>query len=614
MNLADAKPTLADFDRSGWEQVAERAEVRVCDRYHYLFSGKARELATDTGASSALILLAVVTSFHMNLQETQQPFRPILITPTGRSAVPDDLTREHLEVLESLTLKITDPELLSRVLDVLWIRQRKYQMAQQAVEAYLGSASNLLAQHPVPAAERLERALQLSATLGKQGDLFAKVSRYAEDTLRSLSPDDSPYLPHRIMDLLLRFGIGNAAVWVADAEARAAQAERQRDLYWARAFWELKAVWDHRLGDNEAEERSRIAIAETYVQEVEAEASSDNPSFFSAALSLQQAIEAYRLIPNTAKRQRELHRRLLELQKKSTSELQTITHEVDLSEPAEYARTSVQGKSLRDALFHLALLPAQPNYPRIRKRVEERIVKHPLLFIFSGMNLDSEGRVAANRPSMLTDDQNAIEGAKLAEIYGEMNREREMRVIGLIEPTRHQILLENNVRPQDIASVIRFSPFVPENHIYQITDGLYYGLTSEFLASAHILIPQIENSVRYVLNHHGVITSTLSSEGIQENMNLNRLLYLQQTREIFGEENVFDMRGLLVEKVGPNLRNEVSHGMMSDGHFFRGREAIYLWWLVLRLCLVPVLISEQAQDGATESSVETVDESGQAGE
>ena len=237
------------------------------------------------------------------------------------------------------------------------------------------------------------------------------------------------------------------------------------------------------------------------------------------------------------------------------------------------------------------------------------MAKHPRSFLFSGVNIDSEGRVTANRPSMLTDDQNAIEAAKLAEIYADMNREREMRVIGLIEPTRRQILLEHNMRPQEIASVIHFSPFVPEGHVYQVVDGLYYGLIGEFLAAAHILIPQIENSVRYILNQRGVLTSILISEGTQENLNLNRLLYLRETREIFGEENVFDMRGLLVEKVGPNLRNEISHGMLSDSHFFLRREVIYLWWLVWRLCLVPIFISEQAQEETAEPSGETGDES-----
>jgi hypothetical protein len=88
----------------------------------------------------------------------------------------------------------------------------------------------------------------------------------------------------------------------------------------------------------------------------------------------------------------------------------------------------------------------------------------------------------------------------------------------------------------------------------------------------------------------------MSPEGIQESMNINRLLYLPSVREIFGDNHVFDMRGLLVEKVGPNLRNEVSHGMRSDAHFFAGREEMYLWWLMLHLCLVPLLVSQPNSD------------------
>jgi hypothetical protein len=601
VNLLEAKPTAEDFDGCDWEQVIAEAELRVCDRYHYLFWDKARA-AVDSGASSALSLLAAITSFRMNLQEKQQPFHPIFVTSNGRSADPSDLTREQLEVLENLVLKINDPELLARVTDVLWIRLRKYLLAQRAVEAYLESAANLVEQDPVAASERLERALQLAASLGKEGDLFLKACKSTENALNSLAAGEFSYLAYRIMELILRFGTGDSAIWQASAEMRAIQAESHSNWHWARAFWELKATWDQELGDSIAGERSRAMIAETYVRQAAAETSRNKPSFLSAALHIQQAIGAYRRVPNTAERQRELHRLLLEIQKKSTSQLQTFKHEIDLSEPAEYARTSVQGKNLRDALFHLATLPAQPIYRRARKIVEGYIAEHPVSFLFPTVYLDNEGRVTSHRPSMLTDDQNAIEAAKLAEIYDDMNRDRTMGVIALIEPTRRQILLEHNIRPHDIASIIRFSPFVPEDHLYQMSDGLYYGLVGEFLASAHLLIPQVENSLRSILNRHGVITSTLSPEGTQQNMNLNRLLYLRETQEVFGEENVFDMRGLLVEKVGPNLRNEISHGMLGDGHFFLGKEVVYLWWLVLRLALVPIWATDKGMELTGRSS------------
>jgi uncharacterized protein DUF4209 len=591
LNLKDLRPTLEDFDRSGWEQVVEEANARLCDRYSDAFAIRAVQLeARDIRASGSLALLACVTSFHLNLQDRQNPFRPIIHS---------DLANEHLDVLKHLLPRVVDPELHSRVADVLWIktRPREYQLATEAVKGYLASYSALVGEHSVAAAERLERAFQLAASLGKQQELFGQVARHAENALRALDPKDASYLSHRIMWLLLDFGIGEASIWVAEAENRALRAQNQHTWHWARAFWMLKARWDQQLNDIEAQEKSRIAIAETYVQEAEAEIGGDNTSLFKVAFLLQKAIAAYRLAPSACKREQELHLRLLSIQKESTNELQMIPHDgVDLSGCAEQARASVQGKTLQEAISYFVGLHAQPNYLRIRKGAEEAIKHHPVNFMFPTWYLDLDGRITSNRPPLPANDSNVIEAVTLAEIYRAMQQEREINVIGLIEPIRRQIVLEHNIRPDAIAAAIHFSPFVPEDHVYQIAHGLYYGFAGEFLAATHILIPQIENCVRHVLHQSGIVTSSLSSEGTQESFNLNRLLYLPEVPEIFGDRVVFDMRGLLVEKVGPNYRNVVSHGMLPDALYFIGREAIeaiYLWWLMLRLCLVPLLTLEQ---------------------
>jgi len=80
------------------------------------------------------------------------------------------------------------------------------------------------------------------------------------------------------------------------------------------------------------------------------------------------------------------------------------------------------------------------------------------------------------------------------------------------------------------------------------------------LVACHLLILQLEESVRCVLWQSGIITSGFDDEGIQEEYNLNRMLtestYADPLNKMFGEDLIFDMRGLLVERFGANLRNE----------------------------------------------------------
>src|SRR5436305_11791656 len=122
----------------------------------------------------------------------------------------------------------------------------------------------------------------------------------------------------------------------------------------------------------------------------------------------------------------------------------------------------------------------------------------------------------------------------------------------------------------------------------------------DFLSASHILIQQIENSLRYILHKAGAVTSSLTSEGTQESFNLNKLLYLPAAKQLFGLDAIYDMRGLLVEKVGSNLRNDMAHGLLSDGNFFAS-DVVYLWWITLRMCLLPIVLHEHEASAEAQS-------------
>ena len=47
----------------------------------------------------------------------------------------------------------------------------------------------------------------------------------------------------------------------------------------------------------------------------------------------------------------------------------------------------------------------------------------------------------------------------------------------------------------------------------------------------------------------------------------------------------FELPGLLVAKGGANLRNRMAQGMMAPGEF-NTTPALYLWWLLLRVCVI----------------------------
>ena len=180
---------------------------------------------------------------------------------------------------------------------------------------------------------------------------------------------------------------------------------------------------------------------------------------------------------------------------------------------------------------------------------------------------------------------------------------QEATVLGILAPTRAQILQEHRIRHKDLWPFVANNPFIPPDRADIFLQGLLAGFNGDFLTAAHLLLPQVENSIRVLLEMRDVPTTKLppGHDEPQDVFDLNRVfnepaLYAAVVA-IFGEDLVFELRGLLVERFGSNLRNRFAHGLMSAGEFY-APVVVYFWWLTLRIVCAPTIIASQQQDGS----------------
>jgi hypothetical protein len=169
-----------------------------------------------------------------------------------------------------------------------------------------------------------------------------------------------------------------------------------------------------------------------------------------------------------------------------------------------------------------------------------------------------------------------------------------------IEPARLAILKEHPLRRRDLFFLLANNPFVPVGHEGIYVRGIQAGFFGDWLVAMHLLIPQIEASIRYVFQQHAVVTSTLESDGTQKERDLNQLLWMPELEQIFGPNIAFDLRGILIERFGDNMRNESAHGLMPESAFYVPT-ASYLWWLVLHLCVTGHVHARLATQKADEN-------------
>lgn len=248
-------------------------------------------------------------------------------------------------------------------------------------------------------------------------------------------------------------------------------------------------------------------------------------------------------------------------------------------------------KSIFDAIFILATIIKSPSVNNLREQTEKISKDFVFQSIMPFTFINEMGRTIATRPPK-TNDVEDQEAYLLSEMFRNSSLHRHLAVVGSIEPARKQICYEHRIRLNDMMQLVTNNAYVPPDREFMFAKGLLAGFEGDFLVASHLLIPQLENSIRFVLNQNGNITSGLDKDGIQDEFDLNRILSSSEFKEtlegIFGEDTVFDLRGLLVERYGANLRNDIAHGLLGYSSF-NSISPCYIWWMVLRLCCLPVI-------------------------
>ena len=593
--------TKADFANTCWQDVINRSEQKDCFTYDRAFWKKAQEAqeAENPREQAVFEILAAITSVAIKPESTEEFFAGAF----------KNLTDEQLDFLTEIAPEISDPELQARVADILWVMRRSYQMAQLAIPAYLQSATTLeCSDHWTHCVNRIERALHLARKISYQAEV---VFAHIEAVLDRHQGEDPLWLSAKLMELLQEHRFGEPAKYAALSHKAATLAESTSNWRRARTLWSIKAVWHRMEKDYSKEFSASMSAAETYVKEAESALKRTSSSYMVASHFLQRAVAAFRSIRGTKEetvdaraRAEEAHRLLLQYQEETRNEMITNSHKADISELVEEVRNHIRGKDFQDALFALALIGDPTNVSQLRQQVQRQAREFVASQLFPFIMINEMGKVVARQPgSALSNNPEEAE----ATIHFEMCRNaiyyQNLQAQAYIEPARYQINLEHGVRIDDILSLVSHSPFIPPEREYLFSKGLHAGLTGDFFTSTHILIPQIENSVRYLMWRRGIITSGLDGRGIQNEHNLNSTLYRTEITSIFDENTLFDLKCLLVEHAGSNLRNRMAHGLISDGEFMSPLMS-YIWWLTLRLCFLPMLMHQQeAEQSRTSTDV-----------
>ena len=385
-------------------------------------------------------------------------------------------------------------------------------------------------------------------------------------------------------EIALDFGIGDPASLAGDAETFA-ESETE-DLHLSSDLWEFAARAHRRNGDRNEQNRCLVARAESLVRIADA----NGGEGMVAASFIRDAIQQLRNLPGTRKRRQELEENLRHAQSFLRDEMGTVTTTIDLTEHARHSREAVGGQKLSRALAKFVSLSQSAEPEELYEQAREQARNNPLSAMMAATVVDDEGKVVAESPGLMGGPED--EERTLCQIIlrnGSLSRQFDVE--GLIEPARQVIQAEHAPDFRDIRPIIEMTPFVAEDRLDIVSIGVGRFLGGDYISAVHILVPQLENILRHILELAGKDTSAIQSDMTQESRSLSVLLGDPELRnaleEILGPAILFEIENLFDRRGGPALRHDLAHGRMTAGEC-NGTDSVYACWFIFRLLCLPL--------------------------
>lgn len=544
----------------------------------------------------ALAILQAIATFHERFDEPHDPYGPLAQFDGKRSAIPSDFKGAQTQELARFVPHVTNTTLRARLADVVWLNDRKLKdVAQIAITSYAEKVRKHLNGELVfrtrvdslidrRVFSDLKRAFDINKAIkGKSTFESSLIDAYEEIFSQCVGSNDAIAI-RRISEITLRYKLREPTDIIEILEG-SLRASKSIDPHSEKATIELIASIHSSEGNDDAVSECRIRVAECSV----AMAEKMSGSAMAAAGWIKTAISELRRArgPRARDRVRELRIKLRELQEDSLFELGVIETPIDLKPFIESVHEELESAGLADALGYFASMYRSPKVDDMKDAARDVLKEGFLSNFFTSEFLDSDGKTIAKKAGVAHGEEGELDTTqKILERYHML---RTLVVRGQIEPAR--ILIQQNFSCVDEAMrcIADHSPFVPPDYEYLFYRGFTQFMRGNMIEAGSILLPQMENSFRYVLAVNGIDSSTIESDLTQEDRSIGKLIDLNRDSliEIFGEDLIFEIDHLFSIRPGPSLRNEMAHGKLSSATYF-GNDVIYACWLILRICCLPL--------------------------
>jgi hypothetical protein len=250
--------------------------------------------------------------------------------------------------------------------------------------------------------------------------------------------------------------------------------------------------------------------------------------------------------------------RLEEMGRRAGEEMHTISHEFSIpTEELEKYIAAITDGSLAEVLTRIAR-HYLPDTDEVAQQVRELAKRAPLQALIPRSLQDQDGRTVAQVGSVEDDFDGRVvlQMSQRMQIESVFLREVIERTLSKFAPS-----------VEDLLNYLYLSPAFDPDSREIISVGLETYLRGDYLAAAHVLIPQIEHTLRQLMRLTGGAIYRPARGGGLFLRNLDEILRYEGVVRSLGSNITDYLRVLLTDQRGWNLRNDVCHGIARPSSF-----------------------------------------------
>lgn len=504
-------------------------------------------------------LLKNISSLRIKLTREGFIFHPMLVWDGRRTFSIEDISEQDYNILKSLELDKIPLNLKAHITNLLWVERREYEAAIVAAETYLKLYklwhSDKSWTKPL---EMIRRAIYISTQIN-----YTEVREKACNTIYDevMELKDDGFFSLGLLNILIEQDYEKYDELLAVAEKKIEK--YKKNIYKVKQAYEIKKLCLKKLKKNELIQKSNIELADYYITYAEGILEEDMQGAMEAQSFFQKAIEIYRNNAGPSKAEQAL-RRLVEIQKEIPKQMNVITMEFDVSGVHANIDANMKNLTFEESIIRLTQLVPFPQKETVKKNLIKEYGENPSSLLFGAKIVNASGQTKVTLKPLSKDDPEKDSELLDMHLHQKMLEKEKLYGDIWLKYVFDYIRNNNDFNPSDLDFLVFNNAIIPEGRERIFRSAIYMALKGQYYEAMHVLAPQIENLFRHIAKEAGGLTTTLGNDGTFQEKVLSSIFDLPELLDCYNNDILFLFKGLLNEKAGANIRNEIAHGIVDE--------------------------------------------------